>query len=40
MENQFPEEGKNIDSRIMEKINPHSRFMQSKNAHSRVTEKV
>ena len=40
MENQFPEEGKNIDSRITENINPHSRFMQSKNAHSRVTEKV
>ena len=30
---------KNIDSRIMEKINPHSRFRQSKNAHSRVTKK-
>ena len=30
---------KYIDSRITEKINPHSRFTQSKNAHSRVTKK-
>ena len=31
---------RDIDSRIMGKINPHSRFTQSKNAHSRVTKKV
>ena len=39
IENQVPEDGKNIDSRITGKINLHSRFTQSKNAHSRVTKK-
>ena len=29
----------NMDSRITEKINPHSCFTQIKNAHSRVTKK-
>lgn len=40
MENQFPEEKKNVDSRITEKINPHSRFAEQKYPFTRHGKRI